>query len=528
MQGQNDTVHVLENAKRLPYALVLNGLLVGVLAGGVAVIYRLLLEKGEAAMRWALGLAQDGLPGAAAWFLGLAVLGGVAGLLVRWEPLISGSGIPQVSGEMKGYLDPCWYRVLAAKLVGGTLCALGGLSMGREGPSVQLGGMVGKGVSRLLHRVRTEEKYLITCGAGAGLAAAFNAPLAGVLFALEEIHKNFSAAALVSVMTAAVAADFLSKLVFGMTPVFTFALEGALPLEEYWLLVILGVLLGALGAFYNFATLKVQALYGRSPLPEGARVVVPFLLAGVLGFWMPQVLGGGHAMVELLYGGDLLLGGMLALLAVKFLFSLLSFGSGAPGGIFFPLLVLGAYMGGSFGLVAIRYCGVSPESLNNFIILAMAGYFTAIVRAPVTGVVLIAEMTGSFSHLLSLSVVSVVAYVTAYLLRSAPIYESLLGNILKKRGIAAPQETGEKILTTAVVQLGAAVAGQPVHQLHLPAGCLLVAVRRGGQELIPRGDTVLMEGDTLVALAGTEQYAAVKAELQELCAAEPVGHQKKG
>ena len=98
MQGQNDTVHVLENAKRLPYALVLNGLLVGVLAGGVAVIYRLLLEKGEAAMRWALGLAQDGLPGAAAWFLGLAVLGGVAGLLVRWEPLISGSGIPQVSG----------------------------------------------------------------------------------------------------------------------------------------------------------------------------------------------------------------------------------------------------------------------------------------------------------------------------------------------------------------------------------------------------------------------------------------------
>ncbi len=528
MQRKSDTVHVIENAKQLPYALVLNGLLVGILAGGVAVIYRLLLEKGEAAMRWMLEQSHSGLAAGASWLLALAALGAVVGLLVRWEPMISGSGIPQVSGEMKGYLDPHWLRVLAAKLVGGTLCALGGLSLGREGPSVQLGGMVGKGVSRLLHRVRTEEKYLITCGAGAGLAAAFNAPLAGVLFALEEIHKNFSAAALVSVMTAAVAADFLSKLVFGLTPVFTFSLQGALPLEEYWLLVLLGVLLGALGAFYNFATLRVQAAYGRSPLPELFRPMVPFLLAGGLGYWMPQVLGGGHAMVELLYQGELLLGGMLLLLVVKFMFSLLSFGSGAPGGIFFPLLVLGAYIGGSFGLAAIQYCGVSPAYLNNFIILAMAGYFTAIVRAPVTGVVLIAEMTGSFSHLLSLSVVSVVAYVTAYLLRSAPIYESLLGNILKKRGIVTPEDTGEKILTTAVVQFGAAVAGKPIHQLQLPSNCLLVAVRRGGKELIPRGDTILMEGDTLVALAGTQNYAQIKADLQQLCTVASLKDTKQG
>ena len=168
LQRKSDTVHVIENAKQLPYALVLNGLLVGILAGGVAVIYRLLLEKGEAAMRWMLEQSHSGLAAGASWLLALAALGAVVGLLVRWEPMISGSGIPQVSGEMKGYLDPHWLRVLAAKLVGGTLCALGGLSLGREGPSVQLGGMVGKGVSRLLHRVRTEEKYLITCGAGAG------------------------------------------------------------------------------------------------------------------------------------------------------------------------------------------------------------------------------------------------------------------------------------------------------------------------------------------------------------------------
>jgi H+/Cl- antiporter ClcA len=514
-RNENDTVRVIKDAKYMQYALVVNGLLVGVAAGGIAVLYRIMLDRGEKILRWMLAAVQGNGLMIAGWFVGLVFVALLVARLVRWEPMISGSGIPQVSGEMKGYLHQNWVKVIVGKLVGGTACILGGLSLGREGPSVQLGAMVGKGISRLLHRVKTEEKYLMICGAGAGLAAAFNAPLAGVLFALEEIHKNFSAAALTSVMVAAVAADFVSKTVFGLDSVFHFSVGRVLPLDHYWLLLLLGVLIGICGAAYNASTMASQRAYKH--LPQSFRMVIPFLLAGVLGLTMPLTLGGGHAMIEHLYEGNLLLSGVLLLLAVKFLFSLLSFGSGAPGGIFFPLLVIGAYIGGAFGLLAIRYCGVDPELLNNFIILAMAGYFTAIVRAPVTGIILIAEMTGSLSHLLSLAAVSIIAYVVAYLLKSEPIYESLLENILRNQGIEEPEDTGEKILTTAVVQHASAIIGKRVSELDLPYNCLLVAVRRGGRELLPRGDTVIMASDTLVALADTKDYAEIAAQLGELC-----------
>lgn len=124
-------------------------------------------------------------------------------------------------------------------------------------------------------------------------------------------------------------------------------------------------------------------------------------------------------MMDLLADGKLLVSSMLLLFLVKFLFSSACFGSGAPGGIFFPLMVLGAYLGGAFGSSTVSWLGLDPVFVNNFIILAMAGYFTAIVRAPITGIVLVSEMSGSLSHLLSLATVSIVAYVVAEALKSA-------------------------------------------------------------------------------------------------------------
>lgn len=517
-KAKNDTAQLLRRSFALKYIMVFEGVLVGAAAGTLAVLYRIALDRSEAAMRWVLAAIQGRPLWVAGWFLLLILLGLIVGRLVQYEPLISGSGIPQVSGELRGYLSHRWWRVILCKMAGGTLCILGGLSLGREGPSVQLGAMAGKGISRLFGRERTEEKYLLTCGAGAGLAAAFNAPLAGILFSLEEMHKNFSSTALVSGMAAAITADFISKNIFGLSPVFHFPVAEALPLRHYWLILLLGLLLGALGAFYNWFTLKAQALYQKLPLRPALRPLLPFLAAGVLGFTLPQVLGGGHAMIDLLTSGQLLVGGMLLLLLVKFLFSALSFGSGAPGGIFFPLLVLGAYIGGICGTLAVQALGLEPSLVSNFIILAMAGYFTAIVRAPITGIILIAEMTGSLTHLLSLAVVSIIAYVTAYLLRSAPIYESLLSRILRRQGIRLEEDEGGKVLVEAVVQPGAEIEGKMLRELRWPKECLVVSIRRGGAEIIPDGSTVILAGDTLVALSNQREQLFVDAQLRAKCA----------
>lgn len=423
-------------SRRRRYALVLEGMAAGAAGGAAAVAFRLALEGAEA-LRGAAGSYIAAHPWALAAWLGLLALAAAgAAALLRWQPFISGSGIPQVEGELQGALEQSWWRVLAAKFAGGVLCVGAGLSLGREGPSIQLGAMAGKGAARLLGAGAAGGRMLLACGASAGLSAAFNAPFAGVLFALEELHKSFSADALLCAMSASVTADVVARLVCGGAPEFGLGQAAALPLSAYPLVALLGAALGLLGAFYNFSLGKAQDLYARIRRPW-VRLLIPFLLAGALLAACPSVLGGGHGLVLLAAAGPAL-GTALGLLAAKFLFSMASFGCGAPGGIFLPLLVLGALTGAAAADLC-ALAGLEAPAVN-FAMLGMAGMFAAIVRAPVTGVVLICEMTGSFTHLLSLTLVSLTAYALADLAGAKPVYDQLLERLLAQRAPAARPE----------------------------------------------------------------------------------------
>ena len=421
-----------KRARRIPVMLITEGLCVGLIGGFIVLLYRVALTF---AGNWLIKILSyiKGNPfRCAVWFLILMALAWIVGRLVKWEPMISGSGIPQVEGEVSGRLSQNWKRVLPAKFAGGFLCMLGGLSLGREGPSIQLGAMAGQGISRALGRGKREEKFLMTCGASAGLSAAFHAPLAGMMFAVEEIHKTFSIPILLPVMTASVTADYIASHILGLDPVFHFQITEYLPQNYYWLLILLGILVGVSGVFYNWGMLKAQELYHKIPfLKETGRLLIAFLTAGVLGLVMPSVLGSGSGLIVSLTKGEMVLGMVVLTLVVKFLFSAVSFGSGAPGGIFFPLLILGALLGAVFAMTGAEFFGLDPVYINNFILLGMTGFFTAIVRAPLTGIILLFEMSGSISQMLSLSIVSVTAYIVATLMRSEPIYDSLLKRILK-------------------------------------------------------------------------------------------------
>ena len=421
-----------KRARRIPVMLITEGLCVGLIGGFIVLLYRVALTF---AGNWLIKILSyiKGNPfRCAVWFLILMALAWIVGRLVKWEPMISGSGIPQVEGEVSWRLSQNWKRVLPAKFAGGFLCMLGGLSLGREGPSIQLGAMAGQGISRALGRGKREEKFLMTCGASAGLSAAFHAPLAGMMFAVEEIHKTFSIPILLPVMTASVTADYIASHILGLDPVFHFQITEYLPQNYYWLLILLGILVGVSGVFYNWGMLKAQELYRKIPLlKETGRLLIAFLTAGVLGLVMPSVLGSGSGLIASLTKGEMVLGMVVLTLVVKFLFSAVSFGSGAPGGIFFPLLILGALLGAVFAMTGAEFFGLDPVYINNFVLLGMTGFFTAIVRAPLTGIILLFEMSGSISQMLSLSIVSVTAYIVATLMRSEPIYDSLLKRILK-------------------------------------------------------------------------------------------------
>ncbi len=508
----------LTDADAVKVQIVLKSILVGILAGFLAVGYRLTLTVAEELAFKGYDFIRGNWLYTVIGFGFLLVCAFIVGTLLKWNPMISGSGIPQLEGIMKGYFKnrKSWFHTIWSKFLGGTLGILSGLSLGREGPSIQLGAALGEGIAKKVGNSTMEKKILMVSGASAGLSAAFNAPMAGVIFALEEIYKYFSPLILLSSLSAAVAADFVSKQFFGFDPVFHYKIIQSLPLNRYWLLLILGLIIGCMGSFYNFFLLFTKNLYQKiAHWDIRVRLCIPFMVAGLMGLVCPKVLGGGHAIVkELNLNAGMKV--LLVLFAVKLVFSMISFCSGAPGGIFFPLLVLGATLGAIVGLAGIELGLIESDLFYNFIILAMAGFFSAIVRAPITGIVLIMEMTGSFTHMLSLTIVSIVAYIVADLLKCPPIYDALLEGMLKDGKEVTHLKNQPKTLVEIIVRHESLFENQYVKDIQWPNHALLVGLKRGEIQLVPKGDTKLLVGDYLVILVEEKDEALIKHTFEKM------------
>ena len=540
-----DKSYVVRNIRqkqRFKYKLILEGIAVGSIVGLVIALFRIMIVKADQARQMAVHLVKVKPVYALAVLLVLILIAWILDKLIRFEPDISGSGIPQIEGELKGLEDQNWRKVLIAKFAGCVLAIGGGLALGREGPSIQLGGMIGKGFARRKNALLTEERMLMSCGAGAGLAAAFGAPLAGVLFALEELHKNFSAEVLVSTMAASAVADYIAVNIIGLRPVFDFDVEHRIPLRLYWAVVLLGVILGILGVLYNKLLDKMQDFFDKFDskfISIGIMLVISFLMM----FIYPTVLGSGNNLVKVISDGKFTLMALAVLFVAKLFFSTGSFGTGTPGGIFLPLLVIGAITGGLYSTFLSTAFGVEEYYIKGFVIIAMAGFFSAIVRAPITGVILITEMTGNFMTLLSLVAASLVAYVVADLLGGEPVYDQLMHRRQRRKvgsGSGTPDHDyladvysksdkkyvkkrisirERKVVIDSSIHIGSMMDGHKVMELGLPEGSLIVSVMRDGKEIIPHGSTILNGGDDLEILCRLKDIAATEAVLDEKCKA---------
>ena len=492
------------------------GILIGALTGTVIAAFRGLLELSEDVRpllyAW---IAAQGPLAAGGYFACLAGLAWLLWRIVQFEPMCSGSGIPQIKGILLGRMHMEWARVLAAKFVGGVLAIGAGMSLGREGPSVQLGACVGQGVSRGKKRSRAEERFLLTAGSGAGLAAAFNAPLAGVIFCLEELTKNFSPLVLMATIAAAVISTAVTQLAFGGAPVFHMGELPVMPMQLYGMLVLLGLFVGALGLGFNRALLFSLDSYDRLPLKGMARPLLPLFAAGLLGFVLPQLLGGGNRLVDSLVTTDYSLLFLLLLLFGKFFFTMLCFGSGVPGGIFLPMLVLGALGGAIFAKAALALGLMEPAYAVNFIVFGMAAYFAAVVKSPVTGSILIMEMTGSFQHMLALICVSVAAYMVTDMAKGAPVYDALLERSLAVHRRLRKAIQHRRVVVEIVVGPGSELDGAAIRDISWPKHSLIVDVRRGEEEYVPDGTLVLAAGDYVYVLANDTDIAVIQQQAAE-------------
>lgn len=510
------TIRQLSHWPRFRLRLFFEGTLVGIVSGLIISLFRWALEQGTA-LRISVYtvLQQGGLPENIAWFLLLIAAGYLLHRTVVYEPDAGGSGIPQVKGVISGVIRMRWLRILWVKLFSGVLGIGLGLSLGREGPSIQIGAVTAQGISRFFGRTRMEERYLITAGASAGLAAAFNAPLAGVIFALEELHRNFSGVVLAPAMAAALMATMVCRFIFGKDSIFQFGMLPHFPLRYMWIALIVGLVAAFLGQLFNKGLLSMSKFYGTAFFRSGwTRVSFALVTAGVLGYILPDVLGGGNDLINRMHEMGLSLGLFLLLLIGKYLFTFISYGCGVPGGFFLPMLVLGALSGSVVGICLIQLGLMEPAYLSNIVVISMAAFFTASVHSPITGTILIMEMTNSYDHLLVLCTASLIALIAAKLGGGEPIYDVLLQRLLKKGGPSAIDD-GERNIFELTVASGSRADGRFIGHIEWPGHVALIDVKRGHEEIVPDNKVRLQAGDYIYILTDSPGAAEAVRSLVE-------------
>jgi chloride channel protein, CIC family len=409
--------------------LSLKGLCIGLIAGLTAVGFRLSLEYAERLRNTFLAFSRS--HEFFYWLLPAILFGLSVAMVVfvtsKYAPDAGGSGIPHLKGYLGGFLAFRGWIILFVKFIGGVIGIGSGLALGREGPTVQMGAAVAKIFGDYLAPNRVERKILISAGAGAGLAAAFNAPLAGVFFVMEELQNSFNRIVLVTAFVACVTADIVCRLIMGHLPVFHIAISSYPDLGMFPFFIVLGLFLGFLGLLFNKSLLGVSVYVRR--LTFYKKIMMAFGMGigfGLLGLVMPESLGTGTDLIENVLKNTVASHQLLMYFILRFILTMASYSTGAPGGIFAPLLLLGVLAGSFFGYVVV---GIYPNAVFDFTVwgvLGMAGYFSAIVRAPITGTILILEMTGAYDLLLPLMIVSIISYSIPEYFKDKPIYEALL------------------------------------------------------------------------------------------------------
>jgi CIC family chloride channel protein len=426
------------DAQRHNGPLLLWSVVVGSCAGLAGGLFRLSI-KGVHNTLGQLGhkASAAGLPD---WLFpvasGALLVGGAVWLVRRFAPEASGSGVQEIEGSLDGSLPPIrWRRVLPVKFIGGASALGAGMLLGREGPTIQIGGALGRMFGDLSRRSAENVHVLVAAGAGAGLAAAFNAPLAGLLLVIEEMRPEFrySVISVQCVFAACIASDIVLRLILGSGDVIPMAALPTLATTHMWPFLVLGVIFGLFGVAFNATLLFMVDLLNRIPVGQrwlaGAAIGA---LIGLLTIVNADLVGGGYLTIANALGGHIVTDALILFCLARFALTILCYASGAPGGIFAPMLALGTLLGMWVGDLGQAFF---PQdiSIPVFVVAGMGALFSATVRAPITGIILVIELTGNFGQFLPIMITCLVATIMAQWLGGRPIYTDLLKRSLERQ-----------------------------------------------------------------------------------------------
>lgn len=427
---------------------------IGVLAGGVSALFDLgIIWVSDLRLQFITSYSSSDIP---LWLIAIPVSSLMAGLAFylthRFAPEAGGSGIPEIEGAMEGMRPVRWKRVIPVKFFGGLLALGSGMALGREGPSVQLGANVGRMISDIFKMNKVDSQALLAAGAAGGLAAAFNAPLAGIMFVIEEMRSqfNYSLTSTKSVFMSAVMATMVMRLLSDQEAVVHVTHYSHPDLMSLWLYLLLGFCFGVIGILFNKMILSTQDMFLAVHQNKRWRFVTIGLFLGAcfgaLSVIEPDIAFSGIELIPEVEGGHFFAGALMVIFLLRILTTLLSFGSGAPGGVFAPTLALGTLFGMLFGLAAHALFPNIVTQAGTFAIAGMGGLFAATVRAPITGILLVIEMTSNYEMILPLIVTCLGATMVAQALGGRPIYTQLLERTMKLSMRRKRQETTRKAM----------------------------------------------------------------------------------
>ncbi len=515
--------------------LIAVGSVTGIFAGIIVSFFTVLVHEGEEISQNAYAYIRQNPAFIPLLLLALSVGAFLVGSAMQISTVVRGGGVPQAEGASRGIVPLKWWRDLTLMFAATLVNVFLGLSVGSEGPSILIGACAGDGVSTTLKRDQMIRKYQITGGACAGLAVAMSAPLMGMAFAFEEAHKRFTPEVFICAFASVIFGMLTRIAIYGalglqMVNTFGSYVFYELPVKYYLYVVLAGVLCGGLGvAFYKACFLfrrlfkKLRAKDGRTTLY--LRVLIVVLLGGLVSLLAAGVMGGGHGLIESLgtfggaassnmpavFGMTFLLS-VLVILILKFVITVVNVGGGIPCGILIPILAIGACFGALLngGLTAL---GVEKEYGDIMIMICMAAFFTTVVRAPLTAIIMICELTGSFAPLLPVIIAVSIGYMMGEAFKTEGIYEDLLAEYEKETGI---HERAVRVVYELTVSPRALADGREVKNVLWPAGTRVQELRRGEEVILPDGDTVLLGGDTLTFVCKTTEPDKTKEELQHI------------
>lgn len=499
--------------------LIVLSILTGLFSGTVVTLYNIVTYYGENLSVKLYALVCDNPAFVPLLFSGLAAGAIVIGTFTRLVPMIRGSGVPQTEGAARGLLRFKWYTVMCSMFAASVACVFMGLPAGSEGPSLQIGGCAGDGVASVFRRSLMVRRLQTAAGASAGLAAAFNAPVTGLVFAMEEAFRSFSAqvftCSAVSVLISLTVRN-LMRSAMGFSTGFTFTTFtfADMPAMGYLYTAVAALVAALLGvAFYHLMLLCRRGFSKLTFLKGAGRYIIPFLVAGAFGLVSAYSMGGGHEFIQSLGSGSeglqtifgISVAATLAIVVIfRFISCILAVGCGMPYGIFVPLLATGAGLGALL-CVGFEGLGMEAAAADYIIIITMAAYFATVVRAPITSLVLVFEFTGQFANLLPALLGVGIGFIVGELFRTQSVFEKCLDLMVEEGNI----NTGAtKRRVTLEVERHSYAAGRAIRSVLWPAGGMVTQVLpSGGQAFVPDGKTVLSAGDriTFECVAASEE-----------------------